>query len=131
MEADEGFALFAPSKKTKIVKDNSSAAPSVGNVSVEVKDTGESLEGTSFEQVGLDRWQIDTLSGLSIRKPTQVQASCIPKILTGHDVSAAAKTGSGKTAAFALPTLKSLSEDPFGIHTLVLTPTRYNPFSLI
>lgn len=36
-----------------------------------------------------------------------------------------AKTGSGKTAAFALPILQKLSEDPFGIFALVLTPTRY------
>ena len=42
----------------------------------------------------------------------------------GRDVMGCAKTGSGKTAAFVLPVLQKLSEDPFGIFCLVLTPTR-------
>ena len=44
--------------------------------------------------------------------------------LTGDDCIGCAKTGSGKTAAFALPILQKLAEDPFGIFALVLTPTR-------
>eukprot|EP01147_Barroeca_monosierra_P010704 gene10703-2803_t len=53
-----------------------------------------------------------------------VQTACIPHILKGEDVYAAAKTGSGKTAAFALPIIDRLMEDPFGIFAVVLTPTR-------
>ena len=45
-------------------------------------------------------------------------------ILVGQDVLACAKTGSGKTAAFALPILDNLSDDIYGIFALVLTPTR-------
>lgn len=45
--------------------------------------------------------------------------------LSGEDVYAAAKTGSGKTAAFALPILHQLFLDPFGVFAVVLTPTRY------
>ena len=44
---------------------------------------------------------------------------------TGKDCIGCAKTGSGKTAAFALPILDKLSDDPYGIFALVLTPTRY------
>lgn len=44
----------------------------------------------------------------------------------GRDCIGAAKTGSGKTAAFALPILQKLSEDPYGVFALVLTPTRYS-----
>lgn len=43
----------------------------------------------------------------------------------GDDVIGRAKTGSGKTAAFALPILEKLSKDPYGIFAIVLTPTRY------
>ena len=43
---------------------------------------------------------------------------------SGNDCFGCSKTGSGKTAAFALPVLQKLSEDPFGIFCLVLTPTR-------
>ena len=45
--------------------------------------------------------------------------------IAGRDCIGCAKTGSGKTAAFALPILQKLCEDPFGIFALVLTPTRY------
>ena len=43
----------------------------------------------------------------------------------GEDVIGQAKTGSGKTAAFALPILEKLAEDPYGVFALVLTPSRY------
>jgi ATP-dependent RNA helicase DDX49/DBP8 len=52
-------------------------------------------------------------------------------ILKGRDCIGNAKTGSGKTIAFALPILHKLSIDPYGIFALVLTPTRYLPTFLI
>ena len=61
---------------------------------------------------------------LGIVKPTAVQQGCIPAILAGKDVLGTAHTGSGKTAAFALPILQKLAADPFGVFALVLTPTR-------
>ena len=54
----------------------------------------------------------------------QVQQGCIPAVLAGRDVIGTAHTGSGKTAAFALPILQKLAADPFGVFALVLTPTR-------
>ena len=42
----------------------------------------------------------------------------------GRDILACSKTGSGKTAAFALPILEKLAEDPYGVFAVVLTPTR-------
>ncbi|KAK5869701.1 hypothetical protein PBY51_024399 [Eleginops maclovinus] len=48
----------------------------------------------------------------------------MPPILEGRDCMGCAKTGSGKTAAFVLPVVQKLSEDPYGIFCLVLTPTR-------
>lgn len=58
-----------------------------------------------------------------VRTPTPIQKGCISKILAGDDCIGAAKTGSGKTFAFALPILQHLAEDPYGIFALVLTPT--------
>lgn len=58
-----------------------------------------------------------------IKSPTPIQKGCIPGILDGADCIGAAKTGSGKTFAFALPILQNLAEDPYGIFALVLTPT--------
>ena len=60
--------------------------------------------------------------------PTAIQAAAIPAILQGRDIVASAQTGSGKTAAFALPMLHRLAETPTGttrrIRGLILVPTR-------
>src|SRR4051794_15827030 len=61
--------------------------------------------------------------------PTPIQLQAIPKILTGQDLLACAQTGTGKTAAFALPILQLLVENPAAhpgreIRVLILTPTR-------
>lgn len=65
--------------------------------------------------------QIIISVGLS--SPTPIQQNCIPAILSGRDCIGAAKTGSGKTFAFALPILQMLSADPVSHYALVLTPT--------
>ncbi|KAG5850874.1 hypothetical protein ANANG_G00087020 [Anguilla anguilla] len=69
-------------------------------------------------------WLIQQCKQMGITNPTPVQESCMPAILEGRDCMGCAKTGSGKTAAFVLPVLQKLSEDPYGIFCLVLTPTR-------
>ena len=51
--------------------------------------------------------------------------SLIFTMIIGKDCIGCAKTGSGKTAAFALPILHQLSKDPYGVFALVITPTRY------
>lgn len=83
-----------------------------------------------FEQLELNKWLIDQCKQLGYKKPTPIQYHCIPRILKGQDVIGCAKTGSGKTAAFALPIIQKLSEDPFGIYALVLTPTRLTLVSI-
>ena len=65
-----------------------------------------------------------------IKKPTPIQENCIPAILDGKDCVGCAKTGSGKTLAFALPIVQKLSEDPYGIFALILTPTRELAFQV-
>ncbi|XP_071773315.1 putative ATP-dependent RNA helicase DDX49 [Centroberyx gerrardi] len=77
-----------------------------------------------FSALGLSDWLIKQCKQLGISKPTPVQENCMPAILQGRDCMGCAKTGSGKTAAFVLPVLQKLSEDPYGIFCLVLTPTR-------
>ncbi|XP_024278856.1 probable ATP-dependent RNA helicase DDX49 [Oncorhynchus tshawytscha] len=79
---------------------------------------------SDFSSLGLSDWLIQQCKQMGISKPTQVQENCMPPILEGRDCMGCAKTGSGKTAAFVLPVLQKLSEDPYGIFCLVLTPTR-------
>ncbi|KAJ2843998.1 putative RNA helicase [Coemansia erecta] len=85
----------------------------------------------TFQALGLDQWLVDSLKAMAITQPTEIQRACIPPILNNNqDVIGGAKTGSGKTAAFALPILQRLSEDPYGIYALVLTPTRELAFQI-
>ncbi|XP_069783893.1 probable ATP-dependent RNA helicase DDX49 [Narcine bancroftii] len=79
---------------------------------------------SGFAALGIQSWLWRQGEQLGIRQPTPVQENCIPAILRGQDCLGCAKTGSGKTAAFIYPILQKLSEDPYGIFCLVLTPTR-------
>uniref|UniRef100_A0A8D2F5C9 RNA helicase n=1 Tax=Theropithecus gelada TaxID=9565 RepID=A0A8D2F5C9_THEGE len=79
---------------------------------------------SGFAELGLSSWLVAQCQQLGLKQPTPVQLGCIPAILEGRDCLGCAKTGSGKTAAFVLPILQKLSEDPYGIFCLVLTPTR-------
>lgn len=80
----------------------------------------------TFESLGLRPELLAALSGLGYEEPTPIQAAAIPPILTGADLLGQAATGTGKTAAFALPMLNRLdtSERGKGPSGLVLVPTR-------
>ena len=60
----------------------------------------------TLEELGLNSWLVTQCRSLGLRHPTPVQSNCIPEIIKGRDVIGCAKTGSGKTAAFALPLLQ-------------------------
>jgi ATP-dependent RNA helicase DDX49/DBP8 len=79
---------------------------------------------TTFSSLGISPRLITSLRTLAISRPTEIQAACIEPILQGRDCIGGAKTGSGKTMAFALPILQRIVKDPFGIFAVVLTPTR-------
>jgi len=78
-----------------------------------------------FTDLPLDPALQRGIAGLSFTEPTPIQQAALPEALAGRDVLAAAMTGSGKTAAFALPILQKLLGKPRGVtRALVLTPTR-------
>jgi len=77
----------------------------------------------TFADLGLRDALLEAITAKGFQHPTHIQASLIPIALTGRDVLGQAKTGSGKTAAFALPILQLLKPDePFS--ALILVPTR-------
>lgn len=78
----------------------------------------------SFSSLGVAKWLVEALNAMKITQPTAIQRTCIPEILGGRDCIGGAKTGSGKTIAFAAPMLTSWSEDPSGMFGVILTPTR-------
>ncbi|MEC5319461.1 DEAD/DEAH family ATP-dependent RNA helicase [Brenneria populi subsp. brevivirga] len=79
---------------------------------------------TSFADLGLSAPIINALTDLGYEKPSPIQAECIPHLLSGRDVLGMAQTGSGKTAAFALPLLNNLKPELKAPQMLVLAPTR-------
>jgi len=82
----------------------------------------------TFSELGLTPALVAKLHELNIKEPTHIQEAAIPAALAGKDVLGIAKTGSGKTASFVLPTLMNLMKDTSLINrhikVLVLVPTR-------
>lgn len=83
----------------------------------------------NFAKLGLIEPLLRTLQQLDYTTPTPVQAKAIPAVLAGRDLMAAAQTGTGKTAGFALPVLQRLALEgekvaSNSIRALVLVPTR-------
>lgn len=79
---------------------------------------------TSFADLGLKTPILNALTDLGYEKPSPIQAACIPHLLAGGDVLGMAQTGSGKTAAFALPLLHNIKTELAAPQVLVLAPTR-------
>lgn len=79
---------------------------------------------TSFADLGLSAPLLKALTDMGYEKPSPIQSVCIPHLLEGRDVLGMAQTGSGKTAAFALPFLNNIQADMTYPQVLVLAPTR-------
>ncbi len=81
----------------------------------------------AFSALGLSAPLIQALRNQGYTSPTPIQRKAVPAILKGRDLLAAAQTGTGKTAAFALPILQRLALNAAagkGVRALILTPTR-------
>lgn len=83
----------------------------------------------SFDSLGLSAEILRALSEKGYNEPTPVQLQAIPYVLQGRDIMASAQTGTGKTAAFTLPILQLLGDNPVAktrrpVRALILTPTR-------
>jgi ATP-dependent RNA helicase DeaD len=78
----------------------------------------------SFETLGLRAELVRAVAELGYETPTPIQIGAIPALLEGRDVIGQAQTGTGKTAAFALPLLQGLNPAVRGVQAIILTPTR-------
>ncbi len=83
-----------------------------------------SAQTASFADLGLPAALLDTVRELGYEQPSPIQAATIPALLEGRDLLGQAQTGTGKTAAFALPILAGLQTDGPTPAVLVLAPTR-------
>ncbi len=82
------------------------------------------MNNRPFEALGIRHELVDQLHRSGIDEPTPVQKQVIPAALAGRDVLAQAQTGTGKTLAFILPILESLSDKRSSTQALILAPTR-------
>ncbi|KAI9510229.1 DEAD-domain-containing protein [Russula earlei] len=89
-----------------------------------VKPTISQDQRPSFSSLGLIQPLLEAVERLKYKTPTAIQAEALPRALEGRDIIGVASTGSGKTAAFALPILQKLWEEPKGLFACVLAPTR-------
>lgn len=78
----------------------------------------------SFKGLGISEAGVSQLEKLGFLEPTAIQAQAIPQLLSGKDVVGQAQTGTGKTAAFALPILERVDTNEGVVQALILTPTR-------
>ena len=134
---DSNFPLFSKTlKRPKLQKTQSpDENPEIPKLEKETSSNPSNPDSavaktSLFSDLGLSEWALQVCKELGMKNPTQVQSHCIPKILSGRDVLGLAQTGSGKTAAFALPILHRLAEDPYGVFALVITPTRELAYQL-
>ncbi|KAJ8142815.1 hypothetical protein OXX80_011760 [Metschnikowia pulcherrima] len=114
-------ALKAKLAQKKNEPESASIAPEASEISVS-DDNSKRFE--HFSQLKLIPELLEAIQGMKFTKPTPIQAEAIPHALEGKDVVGLAVTGSGKTAAFAIPILQALWHDQLPYYGLVLAPTR-------
>ncbi|WAC65906.1 DEAD/DEAH box helicase [Agrococcus sp. SL85] len=84
----------------------------------------DTAERTTFADLGLPAGILAALDDVGYETPSAIQAQTIPPLLAGRDIIGLAQTGTGKTAAFALPVLAAIDVERREPQALVLTPTR-------
>jgi ATP-dependent RNA helicase DeaD len=89
-----------------------------------IRRVEEDAAPATFASLGLSGRMLGILKSVGYAHPSPIQAEFIPQALDGHDVMGQAKTGTGKTAAFAIPMLEMLEPGQAGPQVIVLAPTR-------
>ncbi|WP_459948711.1 DEAD/DEAH box helicase [Denitratisoma sp. agr-D3] len=89
-----------------------------------MSDTDSAPQPVRFDQLGLAPALLQALEAVGYETPSPIQAACIPHLLAGHDLLGEAQTGTGKTAAFALPLMSQIDLSKRQPQALILAPTR-------
>ena len=134
--SSSSISSSAASKKKRSSSNDQDSTKSGKTKSPHYHGNSSSALTATFSDLGLSAPLVQACRKLGFKTPTGVQRAIIPFILkqptsstnnnniNNHHVLTLSATGSGKTAAFALPLLHELSHDPYGIFALILTPTR-------
>ncbi|GAB2903124.1 DEAD/DEAH box helicase [Neomicrococcus lactis] len=120
----------APVESAPVENARAEEAPAVSEEKSSKKDKSAESDEILFAELGIDGRVLRALTDVGYEKPSPIQAATIPLLLDGKDVVGLAQTGTGKTAAFAIPALSRMAElaDINGpsrdTQVLVLAPTR-------
>ena len=126
-------SVSRPAQEPTHVVDQDDTGDSADEAEEEVEDEANEEEDPTaassgaektFADLGVTESLCDACTQLGFKAPTAIQRESIPISLTGRDIIGLAETGSGKTAAFALPILQALLDKPQPMFGLVLAPTR-------
>jgi ATP-dependent RNA helicase DDX49/DBP8 len=125
----ENSASEAEAEKPRLV-----AAPTISRIKAKQQDKPTNAANSSrptqapaviqkldFASLNVAPWLVTSLASMEIKRPTGIQASCIPEILKGKDCIGGSRTGTGKTVAFSVPILQKWAEDPSGIFAVIVT----------
>ncbi len=130
MRRPRGETARADQKDTQVTTISSTTITSTtGQTSSEAGSVGGAASAQGFAALGLHKLLLQALATEGYTAPTPIQSQAIPHALAGRDVQGIAQTGTGKTAAFALPILQRLAANPRPpqrgtCRCLVLSPTR-------
>ncbi|WP_205732464.1 DEAD/DEAH box helicase, partial [Klebsiella pneumoniae] len=119
---DETRAEDAPEQESTSDQDTSDKETSAKDASTDTDDDKD--EGPSFDDLDLSEDVVRAVKKVGFETPSPIQAATIPILAQGRDVVGLAQTGTGKTAAFALPILSRLDRSQKKPQALVLSPTR-------
>ncbi|KAF1832212.1 ATP-dependent RNA helicase-like protein dbp8, partial [Decorospora gaudefroyi] len=123
--ASESTPKPLPAPTLSRIKAKQNRLPSTTTPSTLTQSTPVAVkEKLSFASINVAPWLVASLAAMEIRRPTGIQASCIPEILKGKDCIGGSRTGTGKTVAFSVPILQKWAEDPSGVFAVIITPTR-------
>ncbi len=97
---------------------------SSNKTSTAIEDFVQEEDSNNFGAFGFSEVLLKTLANKGYKEPTPIQKAAIPELMLGRDLVGQAQTGTGKTAAFALPIIEKLNKPGGPPQVLVLTPTR-------
>ncbi|KAJ2722817.1 ribosomal RNA processing protein [Coemansia sp. Benny D115] len=104
--------------------DSGSSSSSKQDLQQQHSGMPEDVQTASFKDIGVMPQLCEMCDKLGFKAPTEIQRESIPWALQGRDIIGLAQTGSGKTAAFALPVLQALWDNPSPLFACVMAPTR-------
>ena len=120
---DKNYQKFQEDDYSLIKAKNLDNKTEIGSQTLEVSKGNDGENG--FLNFGFNQSIINSLKNKGYKNPTPIQKAAIPELMLGRDLLGQAQTGTGKTAAFALPLIEKLSDNKeLNAKVLVMTPTR-------